>query len=120
MALSITQGADRAIVISGIVDADGATLDVTGWTVRAQARANTGPHAPLLAEWVTGTPTGIQGQATASGDEVRLTVSHAMSSVWTWRTAVIQAEITEPDGLQRVERICDEELVIDPQIVRTS
>lgn len=120
MALSITQGADRTIVISGIVDAAGEALDVTGWSVHAQVRANTDPDAPLLAEWVSGTPTGSQGQAIAAGDQVRLTVSHGMSSAWVWRVARLHVELTEPTGAQRVERICDEALVVYPEIVRTS
>lgn len=41
----------------------------------------------IVAEWVSGTPIGTQGQAVATGTEVRLTVTPAMSRAWTWETA---------------------------------
>lgn len=118
--LSITQGADRTIVIAGIADAAGAPLDVTGWSVHAQVRHSTAPAAPLLAEWVSSTPTDTQGQATASATEVRLDVPAAMSSAWAWRTGVLHVELTEPGDGGRRERIAARDVVVDPEVVRTS
>jgi len=115
--LELTQGTTRSIVVSGIVDANGTALNVTGWAVRAQAR-RTAAGAVLLAEWVSGTPTGIQGQATADGSTVTLTVTPAMSDTWTWRTAVLHIEITEPTPPFREERIGDVKLILDHTTIR--
>jgi hypothetical protein len=116
-AITLAQGATRTIVISGIVDANGVALDVSTWSVRAQARP--APRSTvLLAEWVSGTPAAGQGQATAAGSEVRLAVPYAMSEPWTFTTAVLQVELTEPGGSGRRERIADIQLVLDPEIVR--
>ncbi len=115
--LELTQGTTRAIVVSGIVDATGLALIVTGWTVRAQAR-RTPSDAVLLAEWVSGTPTGTQGQAVADGSTVTLTVTPAMSDTWTWTTAVLHIEITEPAPPFREERIGDVKLILDHTTIR--
>ena len=115
--LELTQGTTRAIVVSGIVDANGAALAVTGWAVRAQAR-RTPTGAVLLAEWVSGTPAGTQGQAVADGSTVTLTIPPAMSDTWTWRTAVLHIEITEPGTDGREERIGDVRLVLDLSAIR--
>jgi hypothetical protein len=113
--VTLEQGATRTIVVSGLVDANGATLDVTGWSVRAQIRPSA-RSADLLAEWVTGTPTSPQGQATAAGQEIRLVVPPAMSEPWTWGAARLGVEITEP-ATGRRERF-DAPIVLDPEIVR--
>ena len=115
--LELTQGTTRSIVVSGIVDADGAALAVTGWAVRAQAR-RTPTGAVLLAEWVSGTPTGTQGQAAAAGSTVTLTVTPAMSDTWMWTTAVLHIEITEPAPPFREERIGDVKLILDHTTIR--
>lgn len=114
--IRVTQGATRTVVVSGIVDSAGAPLTVTGWTVHAQVRE--AQEGPLLAEWVSGTPTGSQGQATASGTSVTLSVPYAMSSAWTFRTGRLHVELTEPGVNGRRERIADERIVVDPEIVR--
>ncbi len=114
--IHITQGATRSIVVSGIVDSAGAPLTVTGWTVHAQIRE--AQEGPLLAEWVSGTPTGVQGQATVSGTSVELAIPYAMSTAWAWRSARLQVEITEPGASGRRERIADERITVDPEIVR--
>jgi hypothetical protein len=114
-ALVIEQGTSRAIVISGIVDAVNNPLDVTAWTIHAQARLD--PYFPVLAEWVSGTPTGAQGQATATGDSIRLEIPYAMSSAWTFQTARLQVEMTEPGPSGRRERIGDQVIRLDPEIV---
>lgn len=116
--IRIAQGTTRTIIISGIVDSNGDPLTITGWSVRAQIRRL--PDSPLLAEWVTGTPTGTQGQATASGTEVRLQVPYAMSEAWTWRVATLHVEITEPGVNGRRERITDVPIVVDPELVKES
>jgi len=115
--LEITQGTTRSIVVSGIVDANGVALDVTGWVVRAQARREP-QAAPLLAEWVSGTPIGAQGQAVASVSTVTLTITPVMSDTWTWRAAVLHIEVTEPVPPFREERIGDVKLILDHTAIR--
>jgi len=110
--LELAQGTTRSIIVSGIVDANGAALTVTGWAVRAQAR-RTASDAAVLAEWVSGTPTGTQGQAVAAESTVTLTITPAMSDAWTWTAAVLHIEITEPGADGREERIGDVRLVLD-------
>lgn len=115
---TIYQGEDCAVTISDIVDGAKQPLDVTGWTVHAMARPSA-TSATLWAEWVSGTPTGSQGQATAAGSVVTLTVPAAMSSAWTWvrRTAELQVEIVEPGGA-RTARVADASVYLDPEAVR--
>lgn len=114
--LSLTQGATRTIVVPDIVDALGAPLDVSGWAVVAQIRER--QNTPILAEWVSGTPTGTQGQATTVGSEVRLAVPYAMSTAWTFASARLQVEITEPGPSGRRERVGDVRIRVDLEIVR--
>ena len=114
-ALTITQGTTRAITATNIVDANGAPLDVTGWTVHAVIRRRD-TSGPVVAEWVSGTPTGTQGQATAAGTTVTLTITPAMSAAWAWASGVLQAEITEPIT-GRVERIIDTPVSLSPEAV---
>ena len=111
--LELTQGATRSIVASGIVDAAGDPLDVTGWTVRAQVR-HTVHDAALLAEWVSGSPSDSQGRATTAGSVIILDVPAAMSDPWTWTAAILHIEITEPTPPGREERIADVRLTLDP------
>lgn len=118
--ITVTQGTTRTIVISGIVDANGAPLDVSGWAVVAQIRRGTDTGSPLLAEWVSGTPTGTQGQATATGSTIQLAVPYAMSTAWTFRRGLLQCEITEPGPNGRRERIADTAITVDREVVRAT
>lgn len=102
--ITIDQGTTRVIVVSGIVDDGGAAVDVTGWAVRAVARRQT-QDTTVLAEWVSGTPTGTQGQAVTTGGTVRLTVTPAMSRAWSWVTAELHVHVTEPVAPYREEDI---------------
>lgn len=112
--LTIPQGTTRTIKASNIKDGAGAALDVTGWSVRAVIR-QAGVTGPVVADWST-SPSGPQAQATASGTEVTLAITPAMSAAWTWSTGVLQAELTEP-GPGRVERIIDVLVYLDPEAV---
>lgn len=116
--LTLEQGTTRTIRVTGIVDAAGDPLDITGWTVHAQARHKAADSA-LLAEWHTD-PTGDQGDAAATGSEVVLQVPPAMSAAWGWAgtTVALHIEITEPGEGGRVERIADARLYVDPEVVR--
>jgi hypothetical protein len=117
MSIVITQGATRPILISDITDADNNPLDVTGWTVRAILRRKT-VTGPVIAEWRT-IPTGSQGTATAIGREVTLAITPEMSAGWDLTYGILHAEITEPSPGERVERILDEFVYLDPEAVTT-
>lgn len=112
--LRIAQGTSRAIEIADIVDAAGQPLTVTDWYVHAQARYD--PTSPVLAEWST-SPTAGQGRATAIGRTVRLEIPHAMSSAWTWTTAELHVEISDPIT-ERRERLLDAVVILDPEVNR--
>lgn len=114
----LTQGLSEVVKVTGIVDADGDPLDVTGWAVAAALveTDEAGQRCDVVAEWST-TPTGDQGQATAVGSTVTLTITPAMSSAWTWRRGVLQAEITEPAPSSRTGRVIDEVCYLDPETV---
>ncbi len=110
---TITQGSDCTIHVRGIKDAAGAALNPTGWTVRAQARS--GPDSSLLAEWRSGA--GLWGVATTDADGVHLAVPAAMSDPWTWGTAKLHVEITEPVLNGRQARPGEGDLILDRAIV---
>lgn len=110
----ITQGADCTIHVRDILDGAKAPLSVTGWVVRAQARCHAG--AAVLAEWRTN-PTGSQGTATADSNGIHLNVPAAMSDPWTWTTAQLHVEATEPAPGTRQARPGEADLVLDRAIV---
>lgn len=98
----LQQGADGSIDVTGIVDAAGDELDVTGWAVHAQARPSA-DSSTLWAEWST-SPDEDQELATPSGQTITLDCPHAASTSWTaWagQVAVVGIEATEPAGDQR-------------------
>ncbi|MGH3882113.1 MAG: hypothetical protein ACRDRC_01755 [Pseudonocardiaceae bacterium] len=115
MTLTITQGTTRTVTAADIVDAAGAPLVVTGWSVRAVIRRGA-VAGPVVADWST-TPTGSQGQAAATGSTVTLSITPAMSAAWTWTMGRLHCEITEPGPNGRVERIIDEHVYLDPEAV---
>ena len=111
--LHMPQGATRTIWVRDIVDDNGTPLDITGWTVHATA-VGPGSGEPVVAEWHT-TPTGSQGQATASTATVALAVPAAMSAAWSWRYAVLYIELTEPGPNGRSERFDIVGLIVEPE-----
>lgn len=115
--LIVDQNTNRSIVISGIKDKANNYLDVTGWSVWAQVRP-TPEDSVILAEWVSGTPTGLQGQAAAVGDVGTVYITPAMSNGWSWKSGVIQIYIDEPVAPYRRERIGDALIVVNPSAVR--
>lgn len=101
--VDLQQGADGTIDVFGIVDANGDALDVTGWSVHAQARPSA-TSSVLWAEWKT-VPVSPQQGVTASGQTISLDCPHAASTLWTaWagQVAVVGIEATEPGPGQRV------------------
>lgn len=118
----VRQGTDCWISASNIVDVvSGASMDVTGYTVVATARAryqrrvlgrpiyNYRMMSPVIAEWST-TPTGTQGVATAGGsvpDQVQLHVTPAQTENWRCPLVIIQADLIDP-VTRYTARIIDE------------
>jgi hypothetical protein len=95
----ITAGVHCYIDANFLRDANGAQLDVTGWTVEAVARAYYA-HGEILSSW-SSSPVGDQGQAIAGGaviDRVRLVVTAAQTSAWDVMFVVVQAEMTSLAG----------------------
>lgn len=113
--VTVTQGADCTIQVTGIVDADGATLDLSNWTIVAQARER--PGSTLLAEW-SDSPTGDQGTATGNADgSVGLDVPAAMSDGWSFSRALLHVEAHEPVGDEREARVGEANVYVSPAIV---
>jgi len=112
--LFIEQGTDQPIVATD-VRIDGQLVDMTGWSVRAVIRQGS-TDGPVVAEW-SSDPTGSQGQATAGNGTVSLEITPDMSSAWTWRYGVVQAEATEPGQGGRKARVIKKTVYLDPEAV---
>ncbi|MGH3987829.1 MAG: hypothetical protein ACRDTZ_10975 [Pseudonocardiaceae bacterium] len=132
----ILQGVDCWIEAKNIINArTGAPLNVTGFTVRAVARAlyertvlgrrryythRLPRFSPVVAEWHT-SPTGTQGTAIAGGVadpyRVQLHVTPSQSSNWLCPLVSIQAEMTDP-VTGYVDRIISEVYEVDFEAVR--
>jgi hypothetical protein len=114
MSHTIKQGADCWIEAVNIRDVrTGDPLDVTGWTVRAVARACWSQRrrtlGQVVAEWHT-SPTGSQGRITAGGDvpdRIQVHITPEQTEGWHCPFVVIQAEMTTPMSGE-IERIIDE------------
>lgn len=86
-------GTDCFIDAYDIVDADGAQLDVTGYAVRAVARAYH-EHGEILTVWST-TPDPGEGTIIAGGDvidRIRLVVTPEQTERWDCYFVLVQAE----------------------------
>jgi hypothetical protein len=127
----IRQGVDCWIEANNIINVrTGLSMDVTGFSVHAVARALYERRVlgrrlfqyrmlnPVVAEWST-TPTGTQGTATAGGavtDQVQLHITPTQTSGWRCPLVMIQAELTDP-VTGYVERIIDEVYEVSFEVV---
>ena len=109
----IKQGTRCFIDATAIKDATGAQLNVTGYTVRAVARANH-PRGAVIAEWHTSQGTAIAGGAVI--DRVRLDVKPSQTTPWTCARVVVQAEM-HPGDPELATRIIDETYDVSPEAV---
>lgn len=111
-ALEIPQGSTWALAIP-LRDAEGEPLNLTGWSARAQVRANKWfRDLPVLHEWRT---TGVSPNATLSNSELVLTVTPAVSSAWAWYSGHYDVELTDPTG--RIARILStDEVTVLPEV----
>ena len=113
---TIKQGTHQYLDATGITDAAGQALNVTGYSVAAVARASH-VRGQVIAQWST-SPSGSVGTAVAGGsvtDRVRLEITPSQTTPWTCASVVIQAELTSPGGL--VARIIDEQCAVSPEAV---
>lgn len=112
--LRIPQGADWAGIQIPIYDASGALrTSLSGCTAAGAIRGRAHLEPPLF-EWST-TPSAGKGLITFSGGYVVVSVTGALSAVWTFRNARWQVDLTDPNAPmgQRVIRAGQGPLVVD-------
>ena len=110
--LTFPQATTRTIWVRNMVDGNNAPLDVTGWAVLATA-TGPGPLSTVVEQWST-SPTGNQGQATATGTSISLAVPASMSASWLIHYAMLDISVTEPGPGGRTERFAPVGLIITP------
>lgn len=96
--LLIPQGTDWAIDWP-VNDADGIPIDLsTGWTAKAQARAQAGTAGAPRQEWTSADPT----QISLEDGFLRLHTTPTMTNAWTWLKSAYDIELTGPSGIVRL------------------
>ena len=91
-----------------VQNSDGSPADLSSWTPRAQARNNL-TDMTLLYEWTI-----AAGNISVLDSSIAMAVEPAVSSTWTWRSAIFDVELVHIDG--RVIRIGRGEIIIDPEV----
>jgi hypothetical protein len=86
--ITIIKGETYQIVLP-VLDDDDALVDVTGYTARVQVRRS--ESEPLLHEWSS-----ANGKASCSAVGVTLEVLAADTAAWTWKDALISADVLTP------------------------
>ena len=118
--LNLKQGADATITLIDVRDANNQVITTTtGYSVRAQIRAT--PAGPVLFEWNTTPGAGIGTasftySATTLIATVKLTVTAAQSSLWTFTAASWDCLLTNPSS--QVACLAEGTVTIDPLITR--
>lgn len=111
--LVIKQGTDPDIRIPDVRDASGTLItNWAGFSVKGQIRSRV-DSATVLHEWSS-----QADPATAAfvDSDVVLTMAHASSSLWAFRSARYDVELTDPQG--RVARLASGWVVVDPEVTR--
>lgn len=108
--LRVRQGSSF-VVRWPVTTVDGTPIDVSTWTVRAQARPRVS-SSTVLYEWNTA----AQNAAATADGYVVLTVPPATSSAWTWRRAVYDVELVDPAG--NVTRVDAGKLTVEREVTR--
>lgn len=93
-----------------LLDPEGEALVVTGYTARAQVRADRGSDE-VLAEWTT-----ENGALELTNGFLDLTVTPAASSAWTWLSGEWDMEVEDSDGV--VTRVVQGDVTVDPEATR--
>lgn len=96
-----------------LLDANDQPVDLTGWSVRVQARPKA-DSGTVLFEWAS--DGSGAGQAVLSNGRVTLYVQPEQSSAWTWRKGHWQLELTTPDG--QIIRPVGGRVRVDPEVTR--
>lgn len=94
-----------------ILTTDSTAIDVSTWTVRAQARPRAS-SSTVLYSWSS-----TAGNVLATTDGyVGLIVAPEVSSAWTWKRAVYDVELVDPAG--NVTRVDSGLLSVDREVTR--
>lgn len=104
--LVIDQGSGYTVKFP-VLDSASQSQNLTGWTVRGQAR------------YVVGDPTVLHDFAdelSTSGSDVLLTVPAAVSSAWEWSFAAYDIELIAPGGA--VTRLVEGHVIVRPEVTR--
>lgn len=101
---------ETSSLVFPVLDEHGLSVNITGWTGKAQIRS--APGIPqVLYEW-----SAAQGNLTVSGSSVTLRVAAADSAAWNWTNAVYDLILTDLNG--NVYRIAEGSVVVDPAITQ--
>jgi hypothetical protein len=84
----IITGCDSFTIVIPVLDATGAAVTVTGWSVKAQVRRTAAD--PVLHEWST-----TAGNASCTGTTVQLSVIASVTATWQWTDAQISIVVTD-------------------------
>jgi hypothetical protein len=111
--LEIKQGTDDPIEIRNVRDAAGALItNWVGYSVKAHIRERI-DSTTVLHEW---TSSGVAPNATFSGSDIVLALSHATTTAWTWTRGRYDVELTNPAG--KVARIAQGRITISREVTR--
>lgn len=108
--LTVRQGASF-VVRWPVTTLDGTPVDVSTWTLRAQARPRTS-SSTVLYTWSQAAGNAL----TTSDGWLYLTISPAQSAAFTWRRAVYDVELQDPAG--NVTKVAAGKLCVQPEVTR--
>lgn len=91
--------------------ADGTPIDVSTWSLRAQARPRASSETVLFS-WSRAAGNAV----TAPDGHVYLTMTPAQTSALTWRRAVYDVELEDPAG--HVTRVSSGLICVQPEVTR--
>lgn len=94
-----------------VTDDQGNAVDLTGYTVKAQVKANVYEDNPILHEWSTS-----RGNVLIQNSTVILTVSPEDSRAWGWSDGLYDVTMTSPTG--DVTRLAQGHVSVDMDITR--
>jgi len=107
--LRINQGETFRVAIP-VLDDNNSPVSLTGMTAVGQIRTHAAAPTTLY-EWST-----LAGNLSFDTNNVVLEVPAATSSLWTWRTAQYDVELTDEDGV--VTRLVEGHVIVHPEITR--
>lgn len=108
--LLINQGETWSVAFP-VMDGAGDPLVVNGWSARAQIRVYVHDTVPLF-EWNSTT----LDNAVVSGTSVVLHLDPVDTANWSFKSALYDIELTDPDGA--VTRLAEGKVYLKPEITR--